>query len=237
MGWQILTRLNARLGESLADFQVSAALLNGLTASMSRAADVLRSDPRSGQRNRRVAVVAFTTLAVLGLSGCSLPSGRTDQTLEEGAVQTQQEVISLISNVPAEWLQSSADDVPVNDYSYCGSVMDAGPNGSARWSYGLGFDLVRPMSNAELLTLLAPSGDEWVLRPRTSSGDADDTSINDRVYDSSDMIVTLYLGGESSKRPRIGVTATTKCIRIGETGPGTFPTPIPTSIPKPAPKP
>ena len=99
------------------------------------------------------------------------------------------------------------------------------------------FDLVRPMSTAELLTLLAPSGDEWVLRPRTSSGDADDTSINDRVYDSSDMIVTLYLGGESSKRPRIGVTATTKCIRIGETGPGTFPTPIPTSIPKPAPKP
>jgi len=157
-----------------------------------------------------------------------------------GAVQTQKEVTSLLANLPLAWLKSDATDVPTNDYSYCENVIDTGPSGSAAWTYGLGFDLVEPMSNVELLKLLTPSGDQWVLRPEQSiAGSTKKPSIEKSrtmylIYDAPDMTIVVFLNAESSTRPRVAVSASTSCIRNGDTGPGTFPAPTPTSVPVPS---
>jgi len=182
---------------------------------------------------RGFAVVVGGVILVSALSGCAVSGGRASRTLLEGAVQTQQEVKSLLSNIPAEWLQGDATDVPMNDYSYCGSVIDTGPSGSAAWSYGLGHNLAKPMSNAEVLKLLAPSGDQWVLRPEQSvAGIEKDPSIVDLDYDGPDMTVHIRLNAENETMPRIAVDATTWCIPNGDTGPETFE--APTSVPGPS---
>ncbi|MCI4657337.1 hypothetical protein [Cryobacterium zhongshanensis] len=184
---------------------------------------------------RCLAVVSAGALSIIALSGCSAPSGRADQTLLEGARHAQQEVTSLLANVPVEWLQANATDVPLNNSSYCESVIDTGPSGSAAWTYGLGYDLVKPMPNEELLKLLAPTGDGWVLRPeQTIAGLTKDPSVVNLYYDGPDgMTVNVHLDAERATPPRIFVGATSRCIRNGDTGPGTFPAPTPTSIPMP----
>jgi len=199
---------------------------------------ISKNTRRSGVRISVVVVIGV--LSLVGLSGCSLPSGAANRTLRDGAVQTQQEVTSLLANLPLAWLKSDATDVPTNDYSYCESVIDTGPSGSAAWTYGLGFDLVEPMSNAELLKLLTPSGDQWVLRPEQSiAGSTKKPSIEKSrtmylIYDAPDMTIVVFLNAESSTRPRVAVSASTSCIRNGDTGPGTFPAPTPTSVPVPS---
>ncbi|TFB87283.1 hypothetical protein E3O44_09175 [Cryobacterium algoricola] len=189
-------------------------------------------------RYRPLAAVLGAALTLLALSGCSLPTGRTDLTLRDGALLTQREVTTLMSKVPAGWLVSNNDGSRWNDSAYCGDVIETGPTGSAYWSYALAYDLTKPVANAELLKLLAPSGAEWVLRPdsSTASGTGDATVV-DLYYDGPDMTVSVYLNGESPTRPHISVAATSKCIGNGETGPGTFPTPIPTAVPAQSAKP
>jgi hypothetical protein len=138
-----------------------------------------------------------------------------------------------MGEVPPEWLRSSDDDTPWNDSSYCGDRIDMGPRGSALWTYGLAYDLVTPVSNAELLKLLTPSGDQWVMRPVESVPDGNGTE--DYFFDGPDMTVWVFVDGEDQTDRRVGVSATSSCVRNGYTGPGTFPTPIPTNVPTPAP--
>jgi hypothetical protein len=44
------------------------------------------------------------------------------------------------------------------------------------------------------------------------------------------MQLWLTVNGQTATNPRIGISATSGCIRNGSTGPGTFPTPDPAKV-------
>jgi hypothetical protein len=192
---------------------------------------MLTSKPDSRRGARSGSLLLGSVAALLALCGCSSDGARTDLTLQDAAVLTQHEVVSLVSEVPVEWLVDDDESLPINDSSYCGSTPDAGPGGSALWSFGVGYDLAEPVSNDTLLSLLAPVGDEWVLR----SADDEPTGAGelDYYYVGPDMTVNVFLNGEDPTNPRIAVSASSHCVRNGDTGPDTFPTPRPSNLPSP----
>ena len=73
------------------------------------------------------------------------------------------------------------------------------------------------------------------LRPDQSNpGSTKKPRILSLYYDGPDgMTVNVHLDAERATTSRNFVDATSRCIRNGDTGPGTFPTPTPTSIPMP----
>ena len=186
---------------------------------------VLRVGVRAG------ALLVVGVAALLGLSGCSSDGARTDLTLRDAALLTQEEVISLISEVPVEWLVDNDEFTTTNDSSYCGSTPDVGPRGSALWSFELAYDLTEPVSNDTLLTLLAPVGDQWELRP--SDDNRSGAQKRDYYYVGPDMTVSLFLNGEDPTAPRIAVGASSHCVVNGDTGPDTFPAPRPSNLTSP----
>ncbi|WP_426515282.1 hypothetical protein ACPPVQ_11785 [Diaminobutyricibacter sp. McL0618] len=150
----------------------------------------------------------------------------TDTTLEQGATAAIRVVKRATAKIPADWILEKGPEQ--NHYNYCDGTIDTGPRGSAQWLYGFAFDLTHEVPNGQLLSVMEPTGKEWSLllkEPNVQGGTAMD-------YRFTDGRTQLYitLNGESSTRPRVGVSAYGQCIRNGETGPGTFPTPNPADI-------
>ncbi|WP_426515283.1 hypothetical protein ACPPVQ_11790 [Diaminobutyricibacter sp. McL0618] len=147
----------------------------------------------------------------------------TDTTLQKGAIETIRAVNSATAKIPEDWIL--AKDPEHNDYGYCDGTIDRGPNGSAYWSYGYAIDLEHVVPNEELLNLMTPGSKEWKLtstEPNEQGGTATDYYFSDgrtRLH--------IMLNGENTSRPRVGVGAISTCIRNGDTGPNTFPTPNP----------
>ncbi|MEC5183894.1 hypothetical protein RCH12_001353 [Cryobacterium sp. MP_3.1] len=195
---------------------------------------MLTSTPVSRAGVRTNTLLLIGVAAVLALSGCSPDGVRTDLTLLDAALLTQDEVTSIVSDVPVEWLVGDDEFTPTNNSSYCGSTIDAGPRGSATWTFAVFYDLTEPVSNDTLLTLLAPVGDQWVLRPSDDSRTG--AQKRDYDYDGPDMSVNVFLNGEDPTAPRVAVSATSHCVLNGDTGPGTFPTPKPSNLPPAVPR-
>jgi hypothetical protein len=75
---------------------------------------------------------------------------------------------------------------------------------------------------------MKPTGPGWKLvssKPSEQGGTAVD-------YDFTDGITQLgiTINGESASNPRVAVITNSRCIRNGNTGPGTFPTPDPAKV-------
>jgi len=185
----------------------------------------------------RVSVLAALSVGVVSLlllSGCSLLGGH-DETLLDVALETQAAVQASASEIPADWILGRDENGFSNDSSpsACNDIIDEGPGGQSQWSYGFALDLVKQVSNADLLEAMAPAGDSWTLttsRPGLAGGEA-------MVYEYKSPNVTLALSidGENPERPRVGLSGYSRCVRNGSAGPGTFTTPVPTDMPALAP--
>jgi hypothetical protein len=140
-----------------------------------------------------------------------------------------------VSEIPAEWILGRDKNGSSNDSSSsaCNDIIDEGPGGQSQWSYGFALDLVKQVSNADLLEAVTPAGDDWTLttsRPGLPGGESMD--YKDK---SPNVTLVLSIDGENPERPRVAVSGSSRCVRNGSTGPGTFQTPVPTDMPTPAP--
>jgi hypothetical protein len=182
----------------------------------------------------RLAALSVGVVSLLLLSGCSVLGG-SDETLLDVALETQAAVQASASEIPAEWILGRDENGSSNDSdpSSCNDIIDEGPGGQSQWSYGFALDLVKQVSNADLLEAMTPSGDAWTLTS-TEPGTASDEAMLYQ-FESSNVTLVLSIDGENPERPRVGLSGYSKCVRNGSTGPGTFPTPVPTDMPTPAP--
>ena len=186
------------------------------------------------RRGAHRAAISVGVVSLLVLSGCSLLGG-SDDTLLEVALETQEAVQESASEIPADWILGRDEGSTFNDSdpSSCNDIIDEGPSGQSQWSYGFALDLVKQVSNADLLEAMAPSEDAWALtmsRPGIAGGEA-----MVYQYETPNVRLVLSIDGENPERPRVGLIGYSRCVRNGTTGPGTFPTPVPTDIPTPAP--
>jgi hypothetical protein len=181
---------------------------------------------RVHSRLRRLGVVVgICAIVSVGLTGC-MGSGVTGTTLEKTAIETIRVAKHSTAKIPAEWVL--VRDAESSDYNYCQATIDTGPNGSAQWIYGFVLHLKREVPNSTLLGLMKPSGSGWKLQ---SSGPSEQGgTAMDYIFTDGSMQLWLTVNGQTATNPRIGISATSGCIRNGSTGPGTFPTPDPAKV-------
>lgn len=172
-------------------------------------------------RTARLCLIAAALIALV--SACSNGAGSAETTLRDGAVLAQQVVGDSSGQVPVEWIL--AKDAETNRFGHCDDTVDTGPDGRAQWTYGFAYDLTKTVPNDELLDLLAPTGDSWILQFEDSGPAGGSAKIYQ--YAGDGVTLRLSLNGESATRPRVAFDGTSECIRNGDTGPDTFDAPEP----------
>ncbi|MFF1573461.1 hypothetical protein ACFVWR_11975 [Leifsonia sp. NPDC058292] len=169
--------------------------------------------------------MAVSALLVALLSGCvqSKPSGRTDQTLEEGYSQVVNYLDSLYDTLPGDVFDRTAGKLSVSTHeqSSCGgSPLD--PNAATQSGYSYRLNVTHPVDNDTVLGYLAPTGPDWRLVRTERSTFRDDQPMLEATYYSTNVTLFLQIGTEiddpTDPFPDIFVSGSTGCYNNEASG-------------------
>ncbi|MFF1573460.1 hypothetical protein ACFVWR_11970 [Leifsonia sp. NPDC058292] len=172
------------------------------------------------------AALAISIAVLIALSGCvnAKPSGRTDQTLDEGYAQVIDYLDKLYERLPGEVfdreagkLQLSIQDGPG---SCGGSPLD--PDASSYKLYSYRLNVTHPVDNDTVLGYLAPTGPDWRLVRKERSTFRDDQPMLEATYYSTNVTLFLQIGTEiddpTDPFPDIFVRGSTGCYNNEASG-------------------